>query len=135
MNVYDLFYFSRAFLRYTLYSSISTSIFGYWILWHLSSVCNGGGMIFSQAWYTHLDISHGILWVFLSYPPVHDRAGPWNTAMNAACVLHNTTAVLHRSCDFYCYQLFLRPSVSFGTINVIVTSWFLPQYAQRYRST
>ena len=31
---------------------------------------------------------------FLSYPPVDDTAGPWNTAMNAACVLHTTTALL-----------------------------------------
>ena len=45
--------------------------------------------------------------------------------MIAACVLHMTTALLHRSCDFYCFPWFSRPSVSFGAINVIVTSWFL----------
>ena len=41
--------------------------------------------------------------IFLSYPQVDDRAGPWNTAINAACVLHITTTLLHRSCDFYCF--------------------------------
>ena len=73
-----------------------------------------------------------IIILILSYPPVDDRTGPWNTAMNAACVLHITTALLHRSCDFFCFPLFSRPSVSFGAISVIVTSWFLPRYAHRY---
>ena len=83
----------------------------------------------NQGWSKHL------INIFLSYPPVDDRAGPWNTAMNAACVLHITTALLHRSCDFYCFPLFSRSPVSFGAISVIVTSWFLPRYAQCYRST
>ena len=38
------------------------------------------------------------------------------------CILRITTALLHRSCDFYCFPLFSRPSVSFGAINVTVTS-------------
>ena len=49
-----------------------------------------------------------IILYFLSYSPVQDRAGPWNTAMNAACVLHIRTALLHRSCNFYCFPLFSR---------------------------
>ena len=49
-----------------------------------------------------------IILYFLSCSPVEDRAGPWNTAMNASCVLHITTALLHRSCSFYCFQLFSR---------------------------
>ena len=45
---------------------------------------------------------------FLSYPPVDDRAGPWNTAMNAACVLHITWQLYHighvTSIVFHCFQ-------------------------------
>ena len=51
-------------------------------------------------------VSSKLFIYFLSYPPVDDRAGPWNTAMNSAYVLHITTALLHRSCDFYCFPLF-----------------------------
>ena len=31
------------------------------------------------------------------------------------------------------FTIVLRPFVSFGAINVILTSWFLPRYAQCYR--
>ena len=45
---------------------------------------------------------------FLSYPPVDDRVGPWNTAMNAACVLHITWRLYHighvTSIVFHCFQ-------------------------------
>ena len=44
----------------------------------------------------------------LSYPPVDDSAGPWNTAMNAACVLHITWLLYHigdvTSIVFHCFQ-------------------------------
>ena len=68
------------------------------------------------------NIWHRNQWLhFLPYPPVDERAGPWNTAMNAACVLNITTALLYRSCDFYCFPLFSRPSVSFGAINFMIS--------------
>ena len=45
---------------------------------------------------------------FLSYPPDDDRAGPWNTAMNAACVSHITWQLYHighvTSIVFHCFQ-------------------------------
>ena len=45
---------------------------------------------------------------FLSYPPVDDRGGPWNTAMNAACVSHITWQLYHighvTSIVFHCFQ-------------------------------
>ena len=51
---------------------------------------------------------HNMWQLFLSYPPVDDRAGPWNTAMNAACVLHITWQLYHighvTSIVFHCFQ-------------------------------
>ena len=42
------------------------------------------------------------------FRPVDDRAGPWNTAMNAACVLHITWQLYHighvTSIVFHCFQ-------------------------------
>ena len=74
--------------------------------------------------------------LFLSYPSVYDWAGQWNTAMNdALCITYHVTTLSHMSCNFYCFPLFPRPSESVAAINVIVTSWFLLRYTQRYRST
>ena len=66
-------------------------------------------------------------------------SGWWSMPMKYSykccmCITYHDS-LLHRSCDWYCFPLFLRPSVSFGAINAIVTSWFLLRYAQGYRST
>ena len=49
-----------------------------------------------------------LLFTFLSYPPVDDRASPWNTAMNTACVSHIMWQLYHighvTSINFHCFQ-------------------------------
>ena len=61
-----------------------------------------------DAKWQHSNLLCSTLKQILSYPPVDDRAGTWNTAMNAACVLHITWQlylISHvTSIVFHCYQ-------------------------------
>ena len=55
-----------------------------------------------------IHISFCFIYMFLSYPPVDDRSGPWNTAMNAACVSHVKRQLYHighvTSIVFHCFR-------------------------------
>ena len=45
---------------------------------------------------------------------------------HCVCITCHVKALSHTSCDFYCFPLFSRLSVPFRAIDVIVTSWVLP---------
>ena len=61
-------------------------------------------------------------------PFLHGLVRIWNTAMTTASILHFIWQLL-------CRRLFSTPFISFDTIGVIVTTWFLYGYAQCCCST